>query len=319
MTNKNKKRPNGYRAPPASRATHAASAGPARRRGLFDSILAPRVAGSTPMPSIRASLGRGFVTVASSVPLVLTTAVVTFAVWVVLVAFGYEGPFALLVNALGVPPVGTFNDLNLSISVFGVSTGFIALLAFIAVRAIVHAILTAMVVDVLQTGSATRWSLARAVRILPVTLAVNIACLGLLMASSIMQQLLGGGFGLLVLIGALVAGVYLLGFAPVIVTTERRGLADSLGRSVRAGRMPGAGNLLFAGLYVMTFIAILAVPGKPGSTISVNPSIGAWAMGIAVSLAHVVTLATLAYRYLSVADEVAEAPRRRQPSRDPRS
>ena len=168
-------------------------------------------------------------------------------------------------NVLGVPPVGTFNDLNLSISVFGVTTGFLALLVFIGLRAIVQAVLTVMVVDVLQTGSATRWSVVRSLRILPVTLAVNVACLGLLMASSFVGPLLGQGFGLLILLASLVAGVYLLGFAPAIAATERRGLADTLGRSVRAGRLPGAGNLMFAAIYVVTFVAVLAIPGKPGA------------------------------------------------------
>ena len=121
MTNKNKKRPSGYREP---RPPSTDVAQPPRRRGLFDSILAPRVPGSTPMPSILSSLGRWSATVASSIPLVLTSILLLLLMWLVLVALGYEGPFALLVNVLGVPPVGTFNDLNLSISVFGVTTGF---------------------------------------------------------------------------------------------------------------------------------------------------------------------------------------------------
>jgi hypothetical protein len=309
VTNKNKKRPSGYREP---RASSSEAAEPARRRGLFDSILAPRVPGSTPMPSILTSLRRGFVTVASSVPLVLTSILLLLAMWLVLVALGYEGPFALLVNVLGVPPVGTFNDLNLSISVFGVTTGFLALLVFIGLRAIIQAVLTVMAVDVLQTGSATRWSVVRSLRILPVTLAVNVACLGLLMASSFIGPILGQGFGLLILLAALVAGVYLLGFAPVIAATERRGLGDTLGRSVRAGRLPGAGNLMFAAIYVVTFVAVLAIPGKPGAVVGVNPSIAAWVVGFVVGLAHVVVLATLAFRYLNIADVVPEAAPRRQ-------
>jgi hypothetical protein len=171
-----------------------------------------------------------------------------------------------------------------------------------------------MVVDVLQTGSATRWSVVRSLRIVPVTLAVNVACLGLLMASSFLGPLLGQGFQLLILLASLVAGVYLLGFAPVIAATERRGLADTLGRSVRAGRLPGAGNLMFAALYVITFVAVLLLPGKPGSLVGVNPSIAAWAIGILVGLAHVVVLATLAFRYLSIAEVVPEGPPKRQPA-----
>ncbi len=104
------------------------------------------------------------------------------------------------------------------------------------------------------------------------------------MASSFVGPLLGQGFGLLILLASLVAGVYLLGFAPAIAATERRGLADTLGRSVRAGRLPGAGNLMFAAIYVVTFVAVLAIPGKPGAMVGVNPSIAAWVVGIVVGL-----------------------------------
>ena len=237
MTNKNKKRPSGYRTPQAQ----GSKDGSPQRRGFLDSIFAPRVAGGTSMPRIRTSLARGFVTVASSPLIVLTTVAIVGSQWFVLVAFGFEGPFALLINAFGVPPVGTFNDLNLSISVFGVKTGFLALLAFIAIRALVHAVLTSLVVDVLREGSATRWSFVRALRIVPVTLAVNVACLGLLMFASFVGPLLGQGFGLLILMAALVGGVYLLGFAPAIAATERRGLAENLSRSARR-RSPAWGG-----------------------------------------------------------------------------
>jgi hypothetical protein len=69
-------------------------------------------------------------------------------------------------------------------------------------------------------------------------------------------------------------------------------------------------------MYGVTAVALLAVPGKPGSLIGVNPSVGAWAISLAVSLAHVAVMAALAFRYLSVADEVpVAAPRSTQPAR----
>ena len=265
------------------------------------------------MPRIPTSVLRGLATVLSSPVMVVTTIGIVVAEWLALVAFGFEGPFSLVVNAPGLPPVGTYTDLTLSISVFGVKTGFIALLGFVALRAMILAVMTSMTVDALQTGAASRWSVVRALRILPVTVAVNLVCLGLLVAANFIGPILGAGFGLLILMAALVGGVYLFGFAPTIGATERRGMADILGRSVRAGRTPGAGNLTFAALYVVTAIALLAVP-KPGSIIGVNPSIGAWVIAFLAGLGHVVVIATLAYRYLSVADEVPEAAPRREPA-----
>lgn len=309
MTNKNKKRPTGYRAPASAKEETKPA-----RKGVLDSLFAPRAPGASSMPKIPSSLYRGLATVASSPAIVGTVVLVVVLEWFALVVFGSQGPFAIMVNQLGVPPVGSYSDLTLSIGVFGVQTGFIALLGFIVVRAVVIAVLTSMAVDVLQTGTTSRWSLVRALRILPIALSVNIGCLGLLVVANFIGPLLGSGFGLLILMAALVGGFYLLGFATTIAATERRGLAETMGRSARAARMPGAGNLTFAALYVLTSVAILAIP-KPGSLVGVNPSITAWAIVLVASLGHAVVIATLAFRYLSVADEVPEAPARAPKSR----
>jgi len=112
----------------------------------------------------------------------------------------------------------------------------------------------------------------------------------------------------------LVLGVAWLGFAPAIAVVERRRLTDVLGRSVRAARMPGSGNLTFAVLYVLPSYAVLVAPGKPGGAIGVNPSVGAWVLVLVVNLLHVAVTVAFAYRYLSVADVVPEeAPRARPP------
>ncbi len=315
MTNKNKRqrtRNAGSRAPARS------ASEPAPRRGLLDSIFTPRTAGSTSMPSIRSSLARGVVTVAGSPPVAITAVVVVSLEWLAALGLGYEGPFALFANALALPPVGTSFDASLSTALFGLQGGFFAILGFVAWRAVVQAVLVAMIVDVLRTGSTGRWSLMRAVGALPTTLAVNVAGVGLLTLASLLGPLLGPAFGLLIQMTALVGGVYVLSFAPVIAVDERRRLSDALGRSVRAGRMPGSGNLTLAAIYVVASIALLVVPGKPGSELGVNPSVGAWATVLVANLLHVVMQATVAFRYLSVADEVPEAPPRRQTARDRR-
>ena len=85
--------------------------------------------------------------------IVVTTVLVVMVEWLALVAFGSQGPFAIMINQLGIPPVGSYTDLTLSIGVFGVQTGFLALLGFIVVRAVVMAALTSMAVDVLRKGT----------------------------------------------------------------------------------------------------------------------------------------------------------------------
>ena len=116
------------------------------------------------------------------------------------------------------------------------------------------------------------------------------------MASSFIGPLLGQGFGLLILLASLVVGLYLFVFAPVIAVDEGRTMPEALGRSIRAARMPGAGNLMLAALYVVPF-AVIVAPGEPGSLMGVNPTIGAWVF--VLGLPHVVLLAAFAFRYLS--------------------
>ena len=64
--------------------------------------------------------------------------------------------------------------------------------------------------------------LMQAIRTLPVSLAVNIAGIGLLTLASLLGLLLGPAFGLLIQMAALVGGVYVLSFAPVIAADEGR-------------------------------------------------------------------------------------------------
>ncbi|MEZ0235452.1 MAG: hypothetical protein ACAH81_10965 [Actinomycetota bacterium] len=312
MTNKNKRskprdRDDGHRsAPPASR-----GAEPAPRRGLLDSLFSPRV-GSTSMPSIRTSAARGLAVVAGTPVLAVGAVALVVLEWLAALALGYEGPFALFVNALGLAPVGTSFDATLSTSLFGLQGGFFAILGFVAFRAMVQALLVAVIVEVLRSAPLGRWTLIRALRTLPAALAVNIAGIGLLTLASLLGPLLGPAFGLLIQMAALVGGVYVLSFAPVIAADEGRRLSDAMSRSVRAARMPGSGNLTLAAIYVVASIAILVVPGKPGSDLGVNPTVSAWVMVLVANLLHVVMQAMVAFRYLSVADEVPDAAPRRQ-------
>jgi hypothetical protein len=236
--------------------------------------------------------------------------------WLAVVALGYEGPFALFVSALALPPVGTSFDATLSTSLFGLQGGFIAILGFVALRAVIQAIFVAAIVEVLRSSPFGRWTAVRALRTLPAALAVSMAGVGLLTLSSLLGPVLGPAFGLLIQMAVLVGGVYLLSFAPVIAADEGRRLSDAMGRSVRAARMPGAGNLTLAAIYVVASIALLVAPGKPGAELGVNPTVAAWVLVLVANLLQVAMQATVAFRYLSVADEVPDpAPKRQPPAR----
>ena len=316
MTNRKKKtkrppqRPSGYRDPkPATAPT------PARRSGLLDTFFVTRPRGSAPgsMPRIRTALARGVVTVIGTPALLICVIVFPLLVWAVLIAAGYQGPFAPLANLLALPPIGTSLDATLATSVFGLQGGLIGILAFLAIRAVVLALLTSAVVTILDQGGLSGWGPRRAIRALPVAFAVCVIGVGILTLSSFAGQLLGPGFGILLQVGALVIGAYFFVFAPVIAVDEGRSMPDSLTRSVRAARIPGAGNLTLAALYVVPSIAVIVSPGKPGNVIGVDPTIGAWLFVMIVNVLHVAVLAAIAFRYLSIAAEVPDAPARRPP------
>lgn len=305
MTSRKKKRPaprpSGYRNPRPAPA-------PERRRGLLDSLFAPRGQGSTSMPKIRTAVARGVVTVIATPGLIATPIVLALAYWLVLVAFGYQGPLAPLANLLALPPVGTSLDATLATSLFGIQAGLYGILVFIAVRAIVLAFLTSAVVEVLDRGRLTAGCLRPGVRALPVAFAVSIIGVGILTAASIAGPILGPGIGILVQVGGLIIGLDFFVFAPVIAVSEGRSMPDSLARSVRAARMPGAGNLTLAALYVVASVAVIVAPGKPGNLIAVNPTVGAWLFMLLVNLLHLALLGAFAFRYLSIAHEVRDAP-----------
>ena len=142
---------------------------------------------------------------------------------------------------------------------------------------------------------------------LRVTAVVGLLGLGLLVAGNLVAAFFGTLGVIFGLVGSMVVGIYLFGFAPAIAADEDRRVSDTLLRSVRAARMPGSANLWLAIGYVLLALITVIAP-LPGSQIGVTPSAGAWAVCIVVSVFHVLMQTTLAYRYLVVAPEVPEQP-----------
>ena len=306
MTNQNKKRSRGYRGP-APAEPRSESATPPSRRGFLDGLLSPRL-GDSSMPKKSTSVGRGFITAASSPVIVGATILAVFAGWALFVALGFEGPFALMTSFLALPPLGTVFDSGLVGRLFHLPPT-ISIFGLIALRSVLLAVFTSFVVDSLTGVRQDRWSIVRGLKIMPVTLAVNILALGLTIATRILGAVLGAGLGFLAVVATLVGGVYLFAFAPVIALSEGRGVSESLSRSLRAARMPGTTNLAFAAFYGLAMFAVLF--GSGGGKLGVNPSPEGWAVVLFVNFLQVAMMGAFAFRYLSVADEVPDASARK--------
>ena len=309
MTNQNKKRPSGYRERNGSNPSQVRTSAPPARGGLLGGLLSPRPRDSR-MPKKSTSLGRGVITAASSPALLVTTMAVVVAAWLVFVALGFQGPFSAMATFLAVPPIGITFDASMAARVSGISLPFL-LLGLLAIRAILSAVLSSLAYDSLTGVKADRWTLVRAVRIIPVTLAVNMFSLGIAFLTPYFA-ILGAGIGSLAGVSALIAGVHFFAFAPIIALSEERGMAESISKSVRAARMQGSTNLTFAAIYGMGMIAVLF--GTGAGKLGVNPSIEGWAAVLFINFIQVAVIAAFAYRYLSVAEFVPEpaapAPRR---------
>ena len=132
-----------------------------------------------------------------------------------------------------------------------------------ALRAVIMAILLAAVVQTLEEGKMSPGVALRGIRVLPTTLAVGILSMAFITFATILGGYLGLGISLLLWVASQVLSLYLFAFAPVMAVAERRSMPESLSRSIRAGRMPGAGNLTIASLYVILNVVILQFDRAP--------------------------------------------------------
>jgi hypothetical protein len=262
---------------------------------------------------------------ALSIPWLLAAVpIVVLSLWSLFTAFGFEGPFTAMGVTFGLPPITTSADPQIAGKTFraaidatglGASaTGLGAIVGLLVFHAAVNAIVATLSVEQLRTGTVSGWALRRAGHVIPTTVAVGFMSLGLLIIGNLLAAVLGGLGVVFGLVGSMVLGVYLFGFAPAIAADEERRLTDVLTRSVRTARMPGSANLWLAIGYVLVALVTLVAP-LPGSTIGVTPTVTAWAVILLANIGHICMQSTLAYRYLVVAPEVPEGPTPR-PARD---
>ena len=289
---------------------------PPLRRGLFPGM---GVAPMDRMPRIRTAVARGLVGTWSS-PLIVGLILGWLLVeWLVVVALGYPGPIALLAHIPAPPPVGTITDYSLATGILG-ARGLSLIFLVAAVHALLQAVLTGLAIEAIESGGTSRWGAIRGLRGFPVAFAVRVIGLMALIAAQLLLAFGGSsGLGLLGQIGVFVIVTWLLGFAPVIAVAEPRRLLDCLGRSIRAARMPGSGNLTFAALYVIPVFATFFALPVPGVVLDVNPPFTAWMFVVGLNLLHTAMLGALAMRYLSIASEVPDPPPRRTPAKEART
>lgn len=267
----------------------------------------------TAWPPIGRSLGRGFLTVGSSPLIVLSSFALVFVLWIALVALGLEGPPARLVNLLALPPVSTYFDALNGVTIYGFGPlGFLAATAFLLVRALILALLTALVVRIYEGEGTLAETLARGLRIVPVTAVVGLMSLTTMILGSVILPFLGPGFGFLGSVLLLVAAMFLLAFAPVLALRRPDlPLPEVMRRGARAALMPGSRHLLMSMLYIFLALPVLLALTPGGAELGVNPALGTWVWALACTFVHLGFLGAFAYRFMAIEDEVPEAPVRR--------
>jgi len=306
VTNSKKKRRSDYRAPTRPVAP-SRPAEPAQQRsaGLLGGLLgrgsvAPPA--QSPYPTLRQSFGRGFLAVCSSPVVLGITLVVPFLVWAVLQLLGSVPLIGNLAGYLSLPSIGVSSDIVAANQTFGVRGGSLAAPVLIAIRAVLTAVLTGLVVEQIRYGRVTGRGLRGGLRAIPVTLAIGI----LAFSATLIINIVGGfGLGIAVSLLLLVGSVFFLAYGPIVGVEHPRGIGLALRRTFAAARVPGSQNLILAfGYALFAFISPLLVPGL--GRVDANPGVATWVGVLAVNVVHVGFLGVYAYRYLYAEPELAE-------------
>jgi hypothetical protein len=291
----------------SSRSRGVRGSAPPPRRGLLSGMSAPPM---DEMPKMRTAFARGLAGTWSS-PLVVGALIAWLLVeWVTIVALGYPGPIALLAHLSAPTPLSTITDLSISTGILGVRSGLLFVFGVAAVHALWSSVLVGLAMETIESGRASRWGAVRGLRAYPITFALHVIGVAVLFASQIVVAVGGASLAFFLQIAVLVLVVWAFAFAPVIAISEHRRLMDSLGRSIRAARLPGSGNLTFAAIYVVPVFATFLSPQVPGALLDVNPPFTAWSFVVLMNLLHAAVLGAFAMRYLAIADEVPDAPAR---------
>jgi hypothetical protein len=288
--------------------TRTNSSGPSRPGGLLG-LFGPRDPALNPYPGLRASFGRGFLAVGSSLPILLTIIAVVFLYRMVLVAIGIPPRGSTGSLILAIPPLGAFVDAQFSQQVFGPALGTPFSLVFLLVRTLVIAILTGMILERLEHGTVSLAGVRRGLRALPALGGISVIGMGAVFVGSLVAGFSGlGGIGLF---GVMGAAMHFLAYGPAIAAIRPMRLQATASAAVRAARVPGSQNLVIALGYTLISLLLmpLFVPG--GALIAANPGFVTWVGILLANVVHVGFLATYSYRYLVAEPDLPEGPPRR--------
>ena len=263
----------------------------------------------SPFPPLGVSLAQGLRVVGSSPPILAVAFLSLLATWGVFVALGEQPSPRTLAVLLPAPPVPVLGDAGVAIprgTATWLSIGAVASLS--ALRGVTYGLLCLLIVGTLRDG---RPSISMAMRALPrvalVTMGLYLAHFGLVLAGAQILDLLVPQFGFL----GVAAGLYFLAFSTVIAAAEGQNPGQAIRRGARAARLPGTRHLTLVMAYFLVLVysgAIAPFPVFGPST----PGVGVWSYALVFTFIHVAVLATLAYRWLLVRDEVpAVAPPRK--------
>ena len=305
MTNKNRKRRGTAGPPPARAAAGSAPPEAPPRPGLMASMFSARGTGTSNMPRVRTTFARGVVVVISSPVLLVGTVLGVFVVWLAAIAIGFQGPASTMSSALAMPPIGTYFDLQLTARVFGVGdtgTLLVGLIPLAIVRAVLVGVIMGLAVEILETERPTIDGARRGLLVAPMVLIVSVIEIGFLFVGNLLGQLVGQGLSLFVGVAAFALALYLLGYAPFVQLREGRGVLESLSRSTAGARIPGTSALAMAILYSLPSLFL----STPVGGLGVNPSPLVWVFVLVVNILHVSVIATYAYRWMCIEDEVPE-------------
>src|SRR5436309_6167280 len=153
-----KKRSKGKGRRPSQARTSSSSATATARRtseapprpGLFGSLFGRRPTGPSLLGRLTTALGRGFVVVGGSWPILLVSFVALFGEWVVLIAVGTRTTPRLLMQAMVIPPIASFLVDFQSAQALGGAKGIVVGFGFLIGRAVVVALLVGLVIGVLE-------------------------------------------------------------------------------------------------------------------------------------------------------------------------
>jgi hypothetical protein len=271
-----------------------------------------RLRAPSPFPPLGTAFSRGAAAILGSFTLLSGSLLLVGLLWLGLVGVGMETFPRAMVEALAIPPVGTYFDVLAGANIYGLTSSALGItLALTVIRSIVWAMLVGLILERLEYGLVTVVGVLQGLRALPAILMVNTVNLVLIVAGNVILPTLLGAIGNLVFIATLVGGLYLLAFAPAAAIRLRLPGREAMRRSGRAARMPGPRHVVMVTIYF--FIALMLATFVPGgATVTANPTAATWAFVLAGSVLHLVFLAAFCSQWIAVEDKVPASPPPRQ-------